>query len=456
MASGRGGSAGSGQTPGGRRRRPPPTIDLEATEVAGAPESTPEPQAPAPDAAGAKPPHQTEHEPAAAEPAGEPRPQNPFERVRTWLPIDEPRPLIAGGIAGAAATALVFLLLWLFGAFAPRNDLASAGKVAAIESQVRELAARPAPAGDAKAIGDLGARLDAVDSNLRRVDERLARAESTLATPRSAPTDPAVLERLGAAESMVRALNATIADLRQRIDDLATAARDAKSRADTAADKADKAAAPRPGAIERRDLDALAARVAALEHAEKAIDQRVDQSMTGATDRAVRLAVVAAALRTAVERGTPFTAELVAAKALAPDSAALVPLEPMAAGGVPGAEALARDLRQLEPALASAAGSPAHEGGILDRLQANAERLVRVRPIGETPGDDPSAVIARAEAKADRGDISGALADLDRLPPAVKTPAAAWMKAAQTRIRAIDAARQLATNSLAALGRPAP
>jgi hypothetical protein len=443
MASEQDGSAGSGRPPGGRRRRPAPTIDLEATDVTSTPEpeAKPEPQAAAPDA------------------ASEPRTESSQQARPTWPLIGAPGPLIAGGAAGAAAAALVFLLLWLSGAFAPRDDGAAAltGKIAALETQVRELAARRAPTVDPKAIADLSARLDVIDAGLRRVDERLARAESTLATPRSAPTDPAVLERLGAAESMGRALTATISDLRQRIDDLATTARDAKSRADAAADKADKATTPRPEAIQRSDLDALAARLAALEQAEKAIDRRVEQAATGASaDRAVRLAVVAAALRSAVERSMPFTAELAAAKALAPDAAALAPLEPFATSGVPSPQTLARDLHQLAPALASAAGTPAHDGGMLDRLQANAERLVRVRPVGETPGDDASSVVARAEAKADRGDIAGAFADLDRLPPAAKTIAAGWIKAAQGRVAAVEAARKLAADSLAALGKSAP
>src|SRR5207244_10326363 len=47
-------------------------------------------------------------------------------------------------------------------------------------------------------------------------------------------------------------------------------------------------------------------------------------------DRSVRLAVIAAGLRAAVERGEPFAAELAAAKSLAADPAALAPREPFA------------------------------------------------------------------------------------------------------------------------------
>lgn len=451
-------SSGSGRPPGGRRRRPPPIIEGPASEVASEPVTppTPEPELPPAQAAGETAPPDAEPGPAPAENPTRAQAERPFEQARARPPLDQPRALVAGGLAGAGASVAILLVLWLVGAFAPRDDSSAlAGKVTALEAQVRDLAGRRASAVDAKALEDLRARIDVIDAGLRRVDDRLARAEGALAAPRSAPTDPAVLERLGAAESMQRALNATIADLRQRIDDLAAVARDAKTRADATADAAAKA--PQADAALRTEVEALAARVAALEHGERRTDQRIDQSMTGASsDRAVRLAVVADALRAAVARGTPFAAELAAAKALGADAAALAPLEAVAAGGVPTAETLAQDLDKLAPAMLGAAAPPTHDGGILDRLQANAERLVRIHPVGETAGDDPAAGLARAGAKAHRGDIAGALAEVERLPPAVKAPAADWIKAAQARVAAIDAARQLLATALAALGKPSP
>jgi hypothetical protein len=441
----------SGRPPGGRRRRPPATIEGTASEIASEPVAKPTPEpAPEPPQAGTETaaPPDAAPEPAHAETPPGAQAERPVEQ--TWLPIGEPRALLAGGLAGAAVSVVIVLVLWLAGAFAPRDESAAlAGKVAALEAQVRDLAARRTPAVDAKTVDDLRARVDVIDAGLRRVDDRLARAESTLATPRSAPTEPAVLERLGAAESMQRALNATIGDLRQRIDELAATARDAKTRADAASEAAAKASAP--DAALRGEAEALAGRVTALEHAERATDQRA-----AAQDRAVRLAVVADALRAAVERAAPFSTEFAAAKALGADAATLAPLDAVAATGVASAETLARDLDKLTPAMLAAASPPSHDGSILDRLQANAERLVRVHPVGETPGDDPAAGLARAAAKAHRGDIAGALAEVERLPPAAKAPAADWIKAAQARVAAIDAARKLVATSLAALGKPSP
>jgi hypothetical protein len=461
MSDEREGSA-SGRPPGDRRRRPPPTIEGTASEVASEPmtNSTPEAAAtpePSPETVSstgaADEPARTEPHPAPAEAAASASSQPPREAPPPPPPPARgaSRPWIAAGIGGVIAAVVIIAALWLTGALAPQ-DTSLAGKVDALDAQVRGLAGRPAAA-DAKAVDDLRARVDVIDAGLRRLDDRLNRAENALATPRSAPTDPAVLARLSAAESMQRALGDTLADLRKRIEDGTAAARDARERADAVA----KSSGADANDALRKEVEALTARLAALEHAERTTDQRIEQSMAGASaDRAVRLAVVAGALRAAVERGTPFTGELAAAKALGADAAALALLETFAAAGVPGSEALARDFDKVEPAMSAAAVPASHEGGVLGRLQANAERLVRVRPVGDAPGDDPAAALARAGAKAHRGDIAGALLEVERLPPSVQAPAADWIKAAKARTAAVEAARQLAANSLAALAKTSP
>jgi hypothetical protein len=166
----------------------------------------------------------------------------------------------------------------------------------------------------------------------------------------------------------------------------------------------------------------------------------------------VRLAVVAAALRDTVARGAPFSAELAAVKPLTRDSAQLAPLEPFAATGVPGAAALARELTDLIPAMRALATPPSRGGGFLDRLQAGAEKLVRIRPIN-APGNDPDAVLARIEARAAANDIDGALGALAELPADVRAPAAAWTRQAQARSAALAAADTVAREAFAALGK---
>ena len=99
-----------------------------------------------------------------------------------------------------------------------------------------------------------------------------------------------------------------------------------------------------------------------------------------------------------------------------------------------------------------AAGVTPREG-ILEKLQAGAERLVRIRPVDAVAGSDPSAIIARVEAKAAHGDLAGALAELGKLPPAARAPAEVWSKKAEARLAALDASRRLAADALAGLAK---
>jgi hypothetical protein len=347
--------------------------------------------------------------------------------------------LIAAGAAGAAAMLVLFLALWVFGAANARDDLTVtlAARLAILELQVRDLAAKPLPAGlDQRALADLAARVGA--------------AEQAAAAPRPQQPDQALTARVATLETAVRPL----ADLRQSIDAASGAARDAKSRADAAFEAAQKTVAP--PAVAQGDIDALAKRIAALEQAAKSVEEKLARaSVNAGADRAGRLAFVSVALRSAVERGEPFTQELAAVKPLAPNAAALGPLEPFVATGVPRGATLARELSQLTNTMLNAAGA-SRDGGILDRLQQNAEKLVRIRPINEAPGDDPATIVARAEVKATHGDIPGALAELSHLPDGVRAPAQAWIKRAEAQTAALAAARGLADNAVAALAKATP
>src|SRR5262249_58190709 len=112
-------------------------------------------------------------------------------------------------------------------------------------------------------------------------------------------------------------------------------------------------------------------------------------------DGAGRPAVIPTPLSPSVERGDAYASELAPAKALAADANALAPLEPFAATGVPSAASLGNELVTLIPALTQAAGLAPRDANFLERLQAGAERLVRIRPLDAVPGDDPAALLTR-------------------------------------------------------------
>jgi hypothetical protein len=330
-----------------------------------------------------------------------------------------------------AGVGLVLAVLGLGSLFMSRDNGVSAleARLAGLELGLRELASRaPPPSADPKALDEVAGRV--------------AKLEAAGAAPPSGGGDPALAARVAALETELKALAEAVGVLGRRSDEALAVAREARVRTDAGAAELAELAQKPPAAVERSEIEALANRVAAVERSEKAAER---------ADRAVRLALAATALNAAVERGDAFAAELAAAKALDADPKLLAALEPFARSGVPTTATLARQFSALAPAL-QAAGAPPPEG-VLGRLQLNAEKLVRIRRVDEAPGSDAAAVVARSEAKASRGDLAGAVAELAQLAPNARAPAEAWIKSAQARIAAIDASRRLASDALSGLNK---
>jgi hypothetical protein len=384
--------------PSGRRK--PSTIDLTAHEIERAPdaasfaspsEAPADVASPAPDEAAAR---SGQGAGGAGSGAAPPTPGPGSRRI----PLAA---LIGVGIASGVTAALVLALGYLAATrgFAPG---ARTARLAQIEQQLHDLSARPAAA-EARALDQIAVRL--------------TRLETALASPLAAPSDPALTTRLAAAEAEVRAMAERVGSLGRRSDEAFATAREARTRSEAnAAALADLAKRPVVGG-----------------------------------DGAARLALAAAALDRAVIRGEPFADNLATVKALGADAAALAALAPFAAIGLPPAAALARELAALTPALAQAVGGSPREAGWFDRLAANAEKIVRIRPLEEVAGSDPAAVVARIEIKAGAADIAGALAELSTLPASVRAPAEAWIAKAQARAAALAASNRVAAASLAEL-----
>jgi hypothetical protein len=435
-----------------RRRVPPPTIDLQATDVspptapteaAATDAAQPDPAAPEP--AAAAPDGAPPAEPPAAGPHQTAEPAEPARRAGPgWAPV---WPHLAAGALGAVLALIVAGGVWALlnpGGDQPGGPQADLdARLSRIEAQLGALS-RPAPApalaaGDTKAVGDLA--------------QRLGRLESTLG------------ERLAAVDREIKPLADRMADLGRRDDETVAAARLARERADAAAKSladvaqqlsalnAARASAP---AVERSDLDALASRLTGLETSTRQIGDQLARFANASNPGNTRQAVVALALDAAVERGAPYRRELAALDAALAGQAAVDALKPFAETGVPSAATLSRELAAVMPEALKAAEVPASGGGFLERLQSNAERLVRIRPIAQAqPGDEPAAILSRIEARTARGDVAGALAEAAKLPATVRAPLEPWVKRAASREAALAAAASLAAQSLDAVRRPA-
>jgi len=160
-------------------------------------------------------------------------------------------------------------------------------------------------------------------------------------------------------------------------------------------------------------------------------------------------------LRAAVERGDAYAAELAIVKPLAPDTTAIAALEPFAASGLPSQTALGQELAAIVRSLRDTPAQAPGDGTFLEKLQANAGKLIHSRPIGEPVGEDRNAVLARVEQRAAQANLPGAQSELAKLPAEARAPIQAqlqaWIAKADARNKAIDASRRIAAEAVAAL-----
>ncbi len=413
----------------GRRKRVAPTIDLTAREVPPVvAASEPLPPVAEPPPSSPPPPEPPIVEQAAAD---NPPPADPW----AWVNANFSGPILMAGLAGAGGVALLLFALWLTGLVPIRyaGSTATRARVAALEMELQALQHRPAGAVDTKAIDALGARIG-------KIEEAVSKPPAS-----GGVVDAGLAERVAALENALKPLGGVAADATQARE-RAEAAEKAVSELRSSVQIASTATA----GLSSADMDALQKRIVDLEQSAKAT--RADVAKTDAADATARLALSAAALRDAALGGAPFAPALAQVKALGVDAKTLAPLEPFAAAGVPSVASLAQELRALLPTMIKTSGAAAPSGGFLDRLQANAEHLVRVRPVGAPAGDDAAAVLARVEIEAANADIGGALNDLAKLPEATRAPAQGWIAKAQARDAALKAARALAADTATALG----
>ena len=394
-------------TPGAsRKKRVPPTIDLTVTEMP----------------AGAAGPQQSEPPPTASEPpraAQEPR----------SIPAQKAPPANSGsvsryiaGVVGAVTMTVILFGLWLTGLLPVRYEAAP--------GSTQQLAV------DSKAI-------DAFSQRVSKIEETISKLQASG-------------ERLTAAENTLKSLDIALAALNNRSDAAVANAAQGRARADEAMMAVNdlrasvEATKSSSGGISATDFDTLQQRIAALEQSARAAREEIAKTSSG--DSAARQALSAAALRDAVVSGAPFAAELAQAKSLGAIDKEISVLEPFAATGIPSPAALAQELHNLLPAMVNLAGAQAPQGGFLERLQANAGKLVRIRPVDVPPSDDPLAVLSRIENDVAKSDVAAALADLGKLPNPLRAPAQGWISKAQAREGALKAARQYAADAARAIG----
>jgi hypothetical protein len=404
-------------------------------------------------------------------------PPRPAKAPTPWFAI------FASGIVGAGLTAVAAGAAWIYGAPLLEPDTSSLNaRLTRLEMHTptaAEIAAATVPdmgKVSAAKIDELAARLAKLEvaeaANARqspspdaaKLDDlttRVSRLESAPTPASSTAADTGELKELGArvavVETAVKPIAGHLADIERQGAANAKAAQEASTRAETVAKAmADvrqvDADQEKSQQGTRTEVAGLVGRLGALETQVKQVGDQVAEASVPKPDEAMRFALVAAGLRSAIERGEPFTAELAAAKTVGIDPALLAQLGPFASTGVPNVQELFRELGGLIPEMLKVSAPAAQEGSYLDRLQAHAERLVRIRPVGDQAGDDPTTVIGRIERDMARRDLPAVLAELDKLPAPAQAIAETWRKKALARETAGEASTKLVAASFAKLG----
>lgn len=426
----------------GRRKRAAPTIDLTANEVPPVVKAS-EPAAAAPEPPPPPPPEPPAADRTTASAGGPPPPGDPW----SWINTNFSGPVLAAGLAGAGSVAILLFALWLTGLVPIRyaGSTATRARVTALEMEVQALQHRPAGAVDTKAIDALAERVGIMEASIGKLPASNAGSSSE------------VMDRVATAENTMKSLGVALTALNRRTDGLVADTTQARAQAEAAVKAVTELrssvqiATTASAGLSSADLDALQKRIADLEQSAKTA--RDDIAKTGAADTASRLALSAAALRDAVFGGAPYAALLAQVKSFGADEKLLALLAPFAASGVPSPQALAQELRGVLPAMIKVSGAQATpESGFMERLQANAGKLVRIAPVDAPAGADASAVLARIEIATAKADVAAALTELGKLPEATRAPAQAWIAKMQARTAAGTAARTLVADTSRALG----
>jgi hypothetical protein len=189
------------------------------------------------------------------------------------------------------------------------------------------------------------------------------------------------------------------------------------------------------------DVERLDGRIAALESSQK-----------GVTDAAAS-ALAVSALAEAAETSRPFGQELAGLHRVLPPSPDLAALDRLAALGAPTRSGLAVQFSALAGRAASASRNPGPDADLFSRIRYALSSIVSIRHVGSTKGSTPDAMLARAQALLDDGDVEGAVQALDPLPDAAREVLAPWINAANRRIEIDRHVAAIRADALAGLSR---
>lgn len=286
---------------------------------------------------------------------------------------------------------------------------------------------------------------------------------------RASASNPATGDAVGQANKRIDELNAALEQMRSEIQSLGSSIQQDAGAGDR---EATQALANRVSQLEATvkalpqqsgSTEEVERRIAALEEGQRAATQeaaaeasrlaQIEKSVAElsrqveeqAAQPGMMLAVAAAALKSAIDRGTPFMTELETYAAVAPDSPDVAALRDLAASGVPTHAQIEAELPAAADRMLAATRPVNPDAGFIDQLWSSARSLVQVRPVGEVEGEGPPAIVARMEVAIREGKYDEALQEYEALPEPAKAAGAEFIE----KVRARHTADQLIAKALA-------
>ena len=263
-------------------------------------------------------------------------------------------------------------------------------------------------------VADLGAEVDALKTTV---------ADLKSNPPKASPDT----------SKAVTALQSEVKSLSGRLDELQGSARS------SGASSADMAALKNNVGELGARLDSLSKTVAGL------------KSGVARADRATALAsvVAATALKSAIDRGGPFAAELKAYQHVASADQVSQKLQDIADEGVPSHAALVQQFPDVANSILSATQGNGAQTGLFDRLMNSARSVIKVRPTGNVSGNAPSAIVARMETKLKAGNLKGVVDEWSSLPDPGRKASQSFIDKVKKRMTALQAADSALQDAMA-------
>lgn len=450
--------------------REPVTIDLEAVKADAAKETQAEAEVRAePETAAPVEPEVSETEPtASAEAAGNGSDLPPDDSSREKAAASvAPRSGTVGAIAGGVIGGLVALLLagglQYSGVLPALNNTqqldtgvdALREQITGLQSQIAELKNQPAPAIDLdEALADPRQQIAQLRETVQSLSQQVASSGSGDQTEALAGLEQRRAELEKSFQEFSQRLSQSgtgDGELAQRLEsaerEMASLRETVQSAGSESLNAATEATNEAVSAVTAR-MDQIAGQVEALSARLEQISAEVSRQDEGPK---VALVVAASALKSAVDRGNSFASELETYSSLASNAAELESLRAFAEKGIPTLATLSEEASAFASKVAAAEHAVPESAGLMERFTSSIKTVVTVRPVGEVPGEQPSAIAARIEAAVQRGDLATALREFETLPDAMKNIGADFAG----KLRARQAANEVLDKALSSALKPA-